>query len=67
MSSPSNLRERIFAKLDELQYLYDTGQIAPDSSEYLDLLALQEFEWVLSYIDAAENHLALFQTSETLH
>jgi hypothetical protein len=67
MSSTLNLRDRIFAKLDELQHLYNSGQIAQESNEYLDLVALREFQWILSFFEDAENPREEFSPSQTRH
>ena len=73
MSSARTLHEKIFAKLNELQRLYDAGQITYGSDQYLDLVALQEFKWVLSEFKQvtlysnAGNPLNVFEASQTRH
>ncbi len=44
MTVPSYILKKLFVKMDQLQYLYDAGLIAPGSAECLDLFALKELQ-----------------------
>ncbi|VFU10798.1 conserved hypothetical protein [Methylocella tundrae] len=73
MSSGRTLREKIVAKLTELQHLYEAGQISHDSDQYLDLVALRELQRIMAqlkywtFFADGENSPEMALTSQTLH
>ncbi len=70
MTADAFILKKLFVKMNELQYLYDSGQIAPGSNECLDLLALKELESQLletEHFVKAWTSLASLQTNHTQH